>query len=61
LIQVLAVLIAASWYFPVQLFRRYMELHGLPSPDPYRAAYSSDCLFALVLMMLLVSMVTVIE
>jgi len=61
LIQVLAVLIAASWYFPVQLFRRYMDLHGLPSPDPYRAAYSSDCLFALVLMMLLVSMVTVIE
>jgi hypothetical protein len=61
LIQLLAVLIAASWYFPVQLFRRYMELHALPSPDPYRAAYSSDCLFALVLMMLLVSMVTVIE
>jgi len=61
LIQVLAVLIAASWFFPVQLFRRYMYLHGLEAPQPYRAAYSSDCLFTLVLMMLLVSAVTVIE
>ncbi len=61
LIQVLAILIAASWFFPVQLFRRYLYLHNLASPEPYQAAYSSDCLFTLVLMMLLISLITVIE
>jgi hypothetical protein len=37
LIQVLAVLIAASWYFPVQLFRRYnctVCLHPMPIAQP---------------------------
>ena len=57
----LAILIAASWFFPVQLFRRYLYLHNLASPEQYQAAYSSDCLFTLVLMMLLVSLITVIE
>lgn len=61
LVQILAVLITASWFLPVQLFRRYADLHGLDTPEPYRLAYSSDCLSALVLMCLLVGVLTVLE
>ena len=61
LVQILAVLITASWFLPVQLFRRYSELHGLDTPEPYRLAYASDCLSALVLMCLLVGVLTVLE
>lgn len=61
LVQILDVLIAASWFLPVQLFRRYSELHGLDTGEPYRLAYSSDCLAALVLMCLLVGVLTVLE
>ena len=61
LAQILAVLITASWLLPVQLFRRYSDLHGLDGPEPYRLAYASDCLSALVLMCLLVGVLTVLE
>lgn len=61
LAQILAVLITASWFLPVQLFRRYSDLHGLDGPEPYRLAYASDCLSALVLMCLLVGVLTVLE
>jgi hypothetical protein len=61
LVQILAVLIAASWFLPVQLFRRYADLHTLAAPQPYRLAYSADCLSALLFMTLLVSVVTVLE
>ena len=59
LVQILAVLITASWFLPVQLFRRYSELHGLDTSEPYRLAYASDCLSALVLMCLLIGVLTV--
>ncbi len=61
MIQILALLITASWYIPVNLHRRYVELHASLNPEAYRLAYSSDCLNALVLMTLLVALVTVIE
>jgi hypothetical protein len=61
LVQVLAVLIAASWFLPVQLFRRYVELHALPEALPYQLGYSSDCLSMLVFMTLLMGVVTVLE
>ncbi len=61
IVQVLAVLITASWFIPIQLFRRYSELHGLADPGPYGIAYASDSLSALVLMMLLIGVLTVLE
>jgi hypothetical protein len=61
LVQILAVLITASWFLPVQLFRRYSELHALDTAEPYRLAYASDGLSALVLMCLLVGVLTVLE
>jgi hypothetical protein len=61
LAQILAVLITASWFLPVQLFRRYSELHGLETGEPYRLAYAADSLSALVLMCLLVGVLTVLE
>ena len=61
LVQILAALITASWFLPVQLFRRYSDLHALDTPEPYRLAYSSDCLSALTLMTLLVGVLTILE
>src|SRR5439155_13457977 len=61
LVQILAALIAASWFLPVQLFRRYLDLHALPQAPPFQLAYSSDCLSMLLFMTLLMGVVTVLE
>ncbi len=61
LVQALALLVAASWFLPVGLFRRYMHLHELPEASPYLLAYSSDCLWTLTLVSLLTAFITVIE
>src|SRR5262249_57827899 len=54
-------LIAASWFLPVQLFRRYMDLHAMSEAAPYRLGYSSDCLSMLLFMTLLMGVVTLLE
>ena len=61
LIQLLAVLVAASWLLPAQLFRRYVDLHALDSPQPFLESYASDTLWAIVLMTFFTAFVTVIE
>ena len=61
IVQVLAIVIAASWYLPVQLLGRYARLHTSASPETFRLTYSSDCLAALVLMTLLAAALTTVE
>jgi hypothetical protein len=61
MIQILALLITASWYIPVNLHRRYVELHASLIRAQYLQAYSSDCLNAVVLMTLIVALLTVVE
>ncbi len=60
-VQILGLLIAASWFLPVLLFQRYLELNAEPDGAPYRLAYSTDCFWILTLMMLLMAFVTVAE
>ena len=61
MIQILALLVTAAWYVPVNLFRRYVELHGARDPAAYRLAYASDQLNALLLMTIVIALLTVIE
>ncbi len=61
IVQILAILIAASWIFPTQLLHGYLELHRLDSPHEYLLSFSSDCLMAVVLLTLLVALITVLE
>jgi len=61
MVQILALLVTASWYVPVNLHRRYVELHRLGDAARYRLAYSSDCLNAMLLMTLLIALLTLIE
>src|SRR5262249_23729449 len=44
LVQILGVLIAASWVLPGQLFRRYMDLHAVSGAAAYPLRYLSDFL-----------------
>lgn len=61
LIQILTLVITACWYVPVNLHGRYVELHRLRVPERYLLTYASDCLSALLLMMLLVALLTVVQ
>jgi hypothetical protein len=61
LIQILALILAASWYIPANLHARYTELHRLGNTRLYFETYASDCLSALLLLALLTGLITVIE
>jgi hypothetical protein len=61
IVQALGLLAAASWILPIQLFRRYVDLHALPSPRPYFAAYSSDVLWTFTFIALFMALVTIVE
>ncbi|MBV8817622.1 MAG: hypothetical protein JO022_04640, partial [Acidobacteriaceae bacterium] len=61
MVQILAVLVAASWYIPVQLYKRYSDLHAAGNAVAFQVAYVSDTFFALVTMGILISLVTVLE
>ena len=60
LIQILALLLAASWYIPANLHGRYTEVHRRGNTRLYFETYSSDCLSALLLLALLTGLITVI-
>ncbi len=60
-VQVLALFIALSWFVPASLYSHYLILHGLPSPAPYRLAYSADCLVASILVTIVVAVVALME
>ena len=60
-VQVLALLIAASWYIPVQLFGRYVQLNGLEDGYLYHLAYSMDTLWMILAMSILVTLAAVFQ
>ena len=60
-VQILALLVAASWYIPVQLFGRYTQLNARPDGDLYHLAYSMDTLWMLLVMSVLIALVAVFQ
>jgi hypothetical protein len=60
-VQILGLLIAASWYIPVQVFGRYVEINALPDGYLYHLAYSMDTLWMLLVMSVLVALVAVFQ
>jgi hypothetical protein len=60
-VQILGLLIAASWYIPVQVFGRYVEINALPDGYLYHLAYSIDTLWMLLVMSVLIALVAVFQ
>jgi hypothetical protein len=60
-VQILGLLIAASWYIPVQVFGRYVQLNALPDGDLYHLAYSMDTLWMMLVMSVLIALIAVFQ
>jgi len=60
-VQILGLLIAASWYIPVQVFGRYVRINALPDGYLYHLAYSMDTLWMLLVMSILMGLVGVFQ
>lgn len=58
-VQLLGVVLAASWFLPASMYSRYMVLQGLADGRLYRIAYASDALLIAVIVALAVAFATV--
>ena len=56
-----AVLISWSLIFAQAYYRKYLQLHKLPTPDPYRLAAVADVLFLITLAMTLIGLFTTLQ
>ncbi len=59
-VQLIGIVLAASWFLPASMYSRYLIVQSLPTPGPYRIAYSGDALLIAVIVSVVVALMTVI-